>query len=100
MQRLQEESTLLISEQRSVLCYYEDMVETLTREVESLDPLGSSPCVEAAVETETASSESRYWVSEVQLKSDKDVRSGRRALLARARAAAMARLHKAKANFS
>lgn len=93
-QRLQEDLVLVVGEQRSVVAYYSDVITNLDKKIEEHDS-------EAGVTDEAGlgSQQSRYWVTRDQLRTDRDVRSGVRALLARARAAATDRLREARAAF-
>lgn len=99
LQRLKEESRLLVGEQRSVVAYYSDIVTDLSAKIESLGSLDNEPLGETVTEGESEGQQSRYWVSIDHLKHDTLVRNDCRALLSKARAAAAARLREAKATF-
>ncbi|GAQ91646.1 hypothetical protein KFL_008240080 [Klebsormidium nitens] len=103
LQRLREETRLLAAEQRSVLAYYSDIVSDLSSRIEALNRLdGHSLEDNIGPEGESDRQENqlpRYWVSQDRLRNDRVVRSGCRALLSKARTAAVARLGEAKATF-
>ncbi|GAQ86445.1 hypothetical protein KFL_002890120 [Klebsormidium nitens] len=95
----EEESRLLVDEQRSLLTYYSDLIVGLDKRIEQLDSLDSRADAEAPAESELEGRQSRYWISESRLKNDRDARNGCRALHAQARAAAAIRLREAKKSF-
>jgi hypothetical protein len=76
LQRLKEETNLLVAEQRSVLAYYSNLITNLSNRIESLDGLDHMPLDSTGVEGEPETRASRYWVSKERLKNDRVVRSG------------------------